>query len=101
MDDGYEYCGRHRDDNRPFDNDEAPESAADPPGQKSAGLSVSVHVSISLGLSNTADQLRGPRRPLAIADLVSCIRLFAVAVRRCKRPLGLSPCRLTSHPIQE
>lgn len=25
---------------------------------------------------NTADQLRGPRRPLAIADLVSCIRLF-------------------------
>src|SRR5688572_20332368 len=26
---------------------------------------------------NTADQLRGPRRLFAIADLVSCIRLFA------------------------
>src|SRR5688572_1311280 len=30
----------------------------------------------SLRPSNTADQLRGPRRPLAIADLVSCIRLL-------------------------
>jgi hypothetical protein len=29
-----------------------------------------------LRLSNTADQLRGPRPPLAIADLVNCIRLF-------------------------
>ena len=29
-------------------------------------------------LANTADQLRGPRRPFAIADLVSCIRLFGV-----------------------
>ena len=26
--------------------------------------------------ANTADQLRGPRRPLAIADLVSCSALF-------------------------
>ena len=34
------------------------------------------HSGAWLGLSNTADQLRGPRRLLAIADLVSCIRLF-------------------------
>jgi hypothetical protein len=33
-------------------------------------------LAMSVSRPNTADQLRGPRRPLAIADLVSCIRLF-------------------------
>jgi hypothetical protein len=39
---------------------------------------------------HTADQLRGPRQPLANADLVSCIRLFCGAARQWA-PLQTSP----------
>ena len=49
------------------------------------GTDLRDQVGLARGPSNTADQLRGPRRPLAIADLVSCIRLLGGLIARLER----------------